>query len=119
MATIPWRFEHIKGQLIREISWTIAQKVNDPRIPEVVTITEVKLAQDTRNATVNVSILGDAGQKEKAIAALNHAASFIQKCVAAKVTMRNFPKLYFKLDSAFDKSENINEILKKIHDDLV
>ena len=121
MGAIPHYFDHVKEHLIREISWTISQKVNDPRIPDVVTVTGVKLAPDTRNATVFVSIFGESEEveKEKAIAALNHAAPFIQKCVADKITLRHFPKLYFKIDASFDRSENINTILKKIQDDLV
>jgi ribosome-binding factor A len=119
MSSVPYRFEHVKEQLSREISWTVAQKVNDPRIPKVVTVTEIKLAQDTRNATVYVSIYGDKQQQEKAIEALNHAAPFIQKCVSAKISIRNFPRLYFKIDSSFDRSQNINTILKQIQDDQV
>lgn len=110
--------ERMREQIYREISWSIANRVNDPRIPDIVTITELKLAADTRNATVYVSIMGSDEIKKSALSALNHAAPFIQKCVASRVSMRHIPKLYFKLDTAFDRSEHINSLLEQVKDEL-
>jgi ribosome-binding factor A len=119
MSSTQWHIDRLKEHLSREISWTIANKVNDPRIPDVVTIANIKLAQDTRNATIYVSIYGDEKRKKGALIALNHATSFIQKCVASKISVKHFPKLNFKIDSSFEHSEHINNLLEKIKDDLV
>ncbi len=119
MSSTQWHIDRLKEHLSREISWTIANKVNDPRIPDVVTITNIKLAPDTRNATVFVSIYGDENDKKGALIALNHATAFIQKCVASKISIKNFPKFTFKIDSSFEHSEHINHLLEKIKDDLV
>ncbi len=119
MSSVQFHLDRLKEQLLREISWTIANKINDPRIPDVVTVTEVKLAPDTRSAVVFISIYGDEKEKKGSLIALNRASSFIQKCVAAKVKIKNFPKLSFKIDSSFEYSERINNLLEKIKDDLV
>lgn len=119
MSSVQWHNERVRHRLQKEISWTIAHKVNDPRIPDMVIVTEINLAPDTRNATVYVSVFGTDKQKESALIALNRAASFIQKCVVAKISIKHFPKLYFKIDQSFDKSEHINSLLEKVKDDLV
>ena len=119
MPSSQWHIDRLKEQLNREISWTIANRVNDPRIPDVVTISHIKLAPDTRSATVYVSIYGDENEKKGALIALNRATAFIQKCVAARISIKNFPKLTFKIDSSFEHSEHINNLLEKIKDDLV
>lgn len=119
MSSMQWYTKRVQEQLVREISKTISFRLNDPRIPKVVTITELKLAPDTRNATVFVSFMGEETERKDALIALTHAAPFIQKCVAETVQIKHFPKLFFKLDSAFEHSEKINAILEQIKDDLV
>jgi ribosome-binding factor A len=113
-----FHFERLREQLQHEIGTVIAREMRDPRIPPVVTVTQVKLAQDTRNATVFVSIYGDEKVKNGAIEALNAAAGYIQRSVAARVTVKNFPHLYFKLDGSIEHSQHINELLKEIRNDL-
>ena len=109
----------MEEQLQREIAWTISNKVNDPRIPKIITVTIIKLAPDTRNATVFVSILGDDEQKAKALKALNRAAPFIQRCVSSRISMKRFPKIFFKIDNVFEKSQQINSLLAQVKDDLL
>lgn len=118
MPASPYHFERLRETLHREIGTVIAQEMRDPRIPSVVTVTKVKLAQDTRNATVYVSIYGDDKVKDNALHALNAAAAFIQRTVSCRVTVKNFPRLYFKLDNSIEYSQHINELLKEIKDDL-
>ncbi len=59
MSNLKWHHQRIKETLQREIAWTISHKVNDPSVGDIVTVTDLKLAPDTRNATVFVSIYGD------------------------------------------------------------
>ena len=119
MATDSWYLKRLEEQIQREIAWTVSNKVNDPRIPNVTTITAVKLAQDTRNATVFVSIYGDKELKSKALQALNRAAPYIQRCVSSRITVKHFPKFFFKIDNTFETSEHINSLLAQVKDDLL
>ena len=80
--------DRVRENLGREIGWTISNKLRDPRIPAIVTVTQVALAQDMRNATVFVSMYGSDEEKSDALAALNHAIAFVQKTVAARVRMK-------------------------------
>ncbi len=118
MSSVQWYSERLKEDLHREITWAIVNKVNDPRVPDIVTVAGIKLAPDTRNATVFISIYSDEEKKRKALLALNGAASFIQKIVSSRINIKHFPKLYFKLDDSFEKSERINNLLGQIKNDL-
>jgi ribosome-binding factor A len=118
MPASHYHFERLREQLQHEIGIVIAREMRDPRIPSVVTVTQVKLAQDTRNATVSVSIYGDDQVKNGALEALNAAAPYIQRMVSSRITIKNFPHLYFKLDNSLEHSQHINELLKEIKDDL-
>lgn len=113
-----WHVSRLREELHKEIGLAIAEEMRDPRIPDVVTITEVRLATDCRNATIFVSVMGTDKEKKEALAVLNHAAPFLQHVISKNIVVKFFPKLYFKLDKSLEESEHINELLKEIKDDL-
>ncbi len=118
MGSLHFHIERLSEQLQKEIGLVIAQELRDPRIPPVITITHIKLAQDTRNATIFVSIYGDEKEKSEAISALNGAAPFIQRTVAGRVTVKHFPRLLFKNDNSIEYGQHINDLLKDIKNEL-
>jgi ribosome-binding factor A len=119
MTSPHFHLDRLQEDFRREIAWVIANRVRDPRIPDVVTVTEIILAADTRNATVMVSIFGEESVQKQAIDVLNKAAPFIQNVVAPRIRIKHFPKLYFKLDRSLDYRERLDHLLEKIKDDLV
>lgn len=118
MKSRPFHLEHVRTQLIREVGWAIKNRVRDPRVPLIVTVTDMKLAGDTRNATVYVNIFGDEKTQKGALIALNRAASFIQHVVGQRVKLRHLPKLLFKLDDSIERGMHIEELLREVNDDL-
>jgi len=112
MAAPKFHIERLREMLHREIGIVIASEVRDPRIPAIVTITEVNLARDAKNATVYASIMGSGDEKRDAIDALNKAAPFIQRAVASRVVSKNFPHLLFKLDTSIEYGQHINELFQ-------
>jgi ribosome-binding factor A len=119
MATPKWHIERLSELLRREIGTVLAAEIRDPRIPDIVTVTEVKLSKDARNATVYVSVLDVGGEeKEGAVDALNKAVPFVKRAVASRVALKNFPSLVFKLDTSIEHGQRINELFKSIQEDL-
>jgi ribosome-binding factor A len=105
--------------LHREIGTVVAGELRDPRVPGIVTVTEVKLSKDARNATAYVSVMdGGIEEKEGAVDALNRAAPFIKRAVASRVVIKNFPHLVFKLDTSIEHGQRISELFKTIREDL-
>ena len=119
MTSPHFHLDRLKEDFRREIALVIANRVRDPRVPGVVSVTDILLAPDTRNATVLVSIFGDESVQNQAIEALNKAAPFIQNIVATRIRIKHFPRLYFKLDKSLDYRERLDGLLEKIKDDLV
>ena len=114
-----WHVERLREELRKEIGLAIAAEMRDPRIPDVVTITEVRLAPDCRNATIMVSVMGTAAEQKAVVDVLNHAAPYLQHVVAGRIVMKFIPRLYFKLDKSLDESEHMGRLFKEIQDDLV
>ncbi|WP_294429584.1 30S ribosome-binding factor RbfA [uncultured Treponema sp.] len=104
------------GEQIRdEISTLIMlQKVKDPRVSTFLTINRVEVAKDLAYAKVYVSSFLNESQIRKGVEGLNSAAGFIQSSIAKKLTIRQFPKLTFVVDTSikdgFDMVNKLNRL---------
>ncbi|MFH0839177.1 MAG: 30S ribosome-binding factor RbfA [Candidatus Omnitrophota bacterium] len=110
MGTRPERV----AELIKEaLTLILRDKVKDPHIG-FVTITEVKLTGDLRFARVYVSIMGDETAKQKTIASIERATGFIRRQLGERIRIKFVPELRFIIDDSLDRSQHIDDILKKI-----
>jgi ribosome-binding factor A len=78
-----------------------------------VTVTEVDVSPDLRNATAYVSPLGGAMGHEELADILNEAAAEFNRAIAKKLVMKFTPRLTFSADNRFDYAEKIEALLKK------
>lgn len=90
----------------------IQHELADPGIAGVVSITEVKVSPDIREATVFFSVLGDELCWESTESALNRAKYFIQRLVGQKLLIKTTPRITFKPDKTMEKAARIEQILK-------
>ncbi|GAB2177545.1 hypothetical protein DLREEDagr8_31030 [Dongia sp. agr-C8] len=95
-------------------------RLDDPDLyGKSVTVTEVRISPDLRNATAFVVPLGatvegyDAGPLIKA---LNRAAGYFRGMLAKEVRLQFSPTIRFKLDESFDEASRIEAVL---HDPAV
>jgi ribosome-binding factor A len=119
MASTSFHMKRATEEIRREIGLIICGELRDPRVPPILTVTEVRLATDMRNATVFVSVLGGEKERKGALIALNNAAPFIQRTLGARIRLKYMPRLLFKPDATLEKGAKINELLKEIRNDLV
>lgn len=76
----------------------------------LVTVTEVQISPDLKNATVFVMPLR--GEKlEETIKALNNTAGHFRHVLAQTINLRYVPKLRFTADTSFEYAERIEKIL--------
>jgi ribosome-binding factor A len=102
------------GELIREeISNLLLLEIKDPRIG-FVTITQVELSDDLKNAKIFVSVMADEKGKEKALEGLSSASRFIKKELGRKLRLKITPELIFKIDNSLDYSLKIQKALMEI-----
>ena len=101
------------GELIRHAlsDLLVRGEVHDDVIASrVITIPEVRMSPDLRNATVFIMPLGGGGI-EPVLAALRENAKFIRGEVARAVNLKYAPQLSFKGDPSFDEADRINRLL--------
>ncbi len=81
----------------------------------VVTVTEVQVSPDLRNATAFVMPMGGQNMPET-VRGLNDVVGFFRHEIAKSVKLRYVPKLQFKSDNSFEYAQKIETIL---HDPVV
>jgi ribosome-binding factor A len=103
------------GEELRHALSRILQRgeLRDPALHDVaVTVTEVRLSPDLKNATAYVMPLGGK-QSAEVIAGLTRSAGYLRSQIARAVPLRFTPSLAFALDNSFDYANRINELLHR------
>lgn len=106
------------GEEIRHALTEVLREAHfrDPDLADAssVTITEVRVSPDLKNATVFVMTLGGAGLP-KTISALKRAGAFLRSELAHRIQLRYAPSLKFETDTTFDYAERIDNLLHDPH----
>jgi len=105
------RSERVGDQIKQEIADILMRKIKDPRIG-FVTVTDVDVSRDLRNAKVFVSIYGD--NKKETLKGLESASVFIRSELGSRMRMRCVPELIFRFDPAVEEGAHIMQLLKNI-----
>ena len=86
----------------------------DVRDPDVagasITVSEVRVSPDLKNATVFVLPLGGRGA-EAVLRGLDRSSAYLRAQVAKLINLRHAPRLSFTADRSFDQAEHINRLL--------
>lgn len=96
--------------LKEEISEVVGFELTDPRL-EMITVTDVVVADDMRDAKVYVVVTGDEDEIEKALKTLRNAATFVRQQVALNLDLRYAPHVHFVRDTAEENAARVSEIL--------
>lgn len=102
------------GELLRHVLVETLGR-GDLRDPDLagasLTVTEVRVSPDLRNAAVFVMPLGG-NRTDEVVAALGRAAPYLRRMIGRSVTMKYNPALTFIADRAFDEGSRIEGILR-------
>ena len=83
----------------------------DPALAGVsITVTEVKVSPDLKNATVFVTPLGGVGLDET-VSVLNGAAGYLRGQLGRELSLRYTPRIDFAADRSFDHAMRVRELL--------
>ncbi len=108
------RAERVRDQMKEEIADILMRKIKDPRIG-FVTVTDVEIADDLRNAKVFVSVYG--GDKAKTLEGLESAAAFIRSELGRRMRMKFVPELLFRFDNTVEQGAHIMELLRTLEEE--
>lgn len=102
------------NQLIREeVSMLLQRELKDPRLG-FVTVTEVEVSPDLRQAKVFVSVLGDEAKWASSLQALASARGFIRNWLRQHLDLRVTPELLFRPDHSMEHAARIQELLRRL-----
>ena len=112
------RTDRVGDLMRRDIADILLRDVKDPRV-RFVTITDVRLSKDLRNARVFFTVLLQEGQLlDDVTEALRHAAGFVQRKVGGRLQLRCTPHITFAYDTSFENGSRMDTILRGIEEEL-
>ena len=97
----------ISNALLRESFYDEHIKNNN------ITITEVDVSPDLKNAKVFVMPLGGKNKLD-VLNSLKKISGRLKKIISTSISLRQTPILLFKIDETFEYAKNIDDILEKI-----
>ena len=104
------RPERLGEALKVEIGEVVGFELDDPRL-EMVTVTDVDVSSDLRDARVYVFVRGSEDEINEALKTLRHASTFVRQQVALNLDMRYAPHVHFVRDTAEENASRVGEIL--------
>lgn len=112
----PARARRLAKRILAIVATAIEHEIKDPRL-EFVTITDARVTNDLRDATVYYTVRGahiDAEPDlEGAAAALERSRGQLRSRVGAGTGVKFTPTLAFELDSVPDAARHMEELLAK------
>ena len=102
--------EELRHALVRVLE---RSDFDDPQLAEAkITVTEVQISPDLKNATAFVTPLGGE-QLSETVTALNRAAGFLRGQLGREISLRFTPRLSFVADRSFLHASRVEELLAR------
>jgi ribosome-binding factor A len=105
------RPERFAEALREEIAEVVGFELDDPRVASV-TVTEVVVSANMRDARVFTLIQGSDDEVQEALKTLRHASAFVRQQVAMNLNLRHAPHLHFVRDTAEENASRVGAILQ-------
>jgi ribosome-binding factor A len=83
----------------------------------MVTVTDVRLSENLRDARVFVTISGDELEHRNALSALRKAAPYVRKQLGLSLNLPRTPEIHFVRDIIEEKGERVDELLRELEKD--
>lgn len=107
------RSERVAQTITRQLAMILRNDVKDPRVSSL-TITDVEVTKDLRQAKVFVSSMADdAVDIEDVMAAVERANGFLRRKLAAVIDMRHCPNLIFAYDNSISEGARMSALIDK------
>ena len=91
----------------------IKNRLNDPRISPMTSVTRVAVTGDMQNAKVYVSIYGSPAVVRRSFAGLEHAAGHLQRILAGVLETRQCPHLQFELEETIKRAAETIQVINE------
>ena len=115
-SNVPFSQRQLRvGELIKQSLGQIFLR-DEAKVPSLITknitVTEVRMSPDLKNARAYVIPLGGKDM-ENAVNVLTKFSHLIRKALSKKIDMKFLPKVSFVGDKSFDYAEKIEQLIQK------
>ena len=107
------RPERVADILREEISQIVGYELEDPRLG-MVTVTDVRLSDNRREAQVFVTVAGDEEEHRVALVALRHAAPYVRKQLSLSLNLPRTPEIHFVRDTVEERAQRVDRLLHEL-----
>ncbi|MBO4262921.1 MAG: 30S ribosome-binding factor RbfA [Clostridia bacterium] len=109
------REKRLNSEFQREIYDVLKNRIKDPAITEMFSVSDVDVTSDLKHAKVYVSIFStDAAKKTATFAAIKNSAKKVRSELGRTMRIRTVPEIYFILDDSAEYGQKIDRILSGI-----
>ncbi len=105
------RSDRVSEEIRVAVSDILRNDIRDPRLPLIVSVTQVKVTRDLSHANIYVSVYGTDEEKAACHAALRSANPFIRREVARRIRLRVAPELHFLEDDTIERGIRISRLI--------
>ena len=109
------RARKLADRIAQIVAEMLERRIKDPRLG-FVTITEARLTNDLREATVYYTVFGSDQERADSAQALASATGIIRSEVGRQLGLRHTPSLAFVADVLPDTAQRIEELVGRARD---
>ncbi len=106
------RIAKLAEQIKVIVAEMLERRIKDPRLG-FVTVTDVRLTGDAREATVFYTVMGEPADREQTAVALTSASGVLRSTVGKRLGMKFTPTLAFVLDGVEEDAAHLEDVLAR------
>ncbi|MEG1711174.1 MAG: 30S ribosome-binding factor RbfA [Clostridia bacterium] len=110
------RTDRLNAEFQKNIYEILKNKVKDPRITEMFSVTKVETDKELSFAKVYISIFSkDKAKTDETMEAIVRSAGFARRELSKEMRIRTVPQLIFVKDDSMEYSDKIDKIINEIN----
>ncbi|WP_288743400.1 30S ribosome-binding factor RbfA [uncultured Rheinheimera sp.] len=112
------RVDRLSQQMQQEIAVILQREIKDPRLHNMITVSDVDVSRDLSHAKIFVTFLGLDPEKVKAnLDILNDACGYIRSLIAKRIQARIVPTIRFYFDQSLDQGIRMANLVEQVRRD--
>ncbi len=108
------RIERINSLIRQEISELLRRQVKDPRLGNLIAVTDVSTSPDLKHAKIFVSRIGSEEEKQETLSVLAAASGFFRNELAKRLRLRHIPELNFQRDDSIERGDYLLQLIDEV-----
>ena len=109
--------DRLASSLEKGVQQVLARGLQDPRVRGLITVTKVDVTEDSKQATIGISVLPAEHQK-LTVHGLQSAARHIRREVAELIRTRTMPEFRFVEDDSLKKQAEVLSTLARVRAEM-